>query len=98
MPFTYESWNSFSVISVEQVALGAASAQSGAAPLAARMARISPTGNCRVLSGSSNPTATAASIYVAAGAEFKLAVKPGWKIAVIQEGAATGNCSIAWCE
>jgi hypothetical protein len=79
------------------LALGAASVQSVAIPAFITEVRLSSSGNCWVAFGTS-PTAAAAdgSIYIAAGQPEYFRVSPGQKVAVIQDGAATGNLSVGF--
>lgn len=57
--------------------------------------RISSTGNCHwVLISGVNTAATANSAYLAAGQVEYVAVAPGDVIAVIRDGATTGNCTL----
>lgn len=76
------------------VTLGSASVQSTAVGEQTYAVRIVSTGACHVDVGP-NPIATAASALIAAnrvGEFFK--VQPGDKVAVIQDGSATGTCNI----
>lgn len=78
----------------QNVAIGAASVQSAAVGPQTHAVRVVATGACHIETGP-NPTATAASALIAAnthGEYFK--VSPGDKVAVIQDGAATGNLNI----
>jgi hypothetical protein len=81
----------------ENVALGAVSVQSTAAPAGTTHVRLCATGTCHVRFDSVNPTATAVSLLIpanAAGMVFRMPAT--YKVAVIQDGAATGNCNIAF--
>ena len=78
----------------QNVALGAASVQSAAVGASTFAVRVVATGACHIETGP-NPTATAASALIAAGRHgeyFK--VSPGDKVAVIQDGTATGDLNI----
>lgn len=76
------------------VALGAASVASTAVGLQTYAVRIASTGACHIAIGMA-PTATASSTLIAAGLVGEIfRIAPGEKVAVIQDGAATGNCSI----
>lgn len=68
-------------ISAETRSLTGTSAQSGAIPAGATIARIEATEAARVQVGDSNPTAAATSIYMAAGAVLDIEVTAGHKIA-----------------
>lgn len=79
----------------QNIAIGAASAQNGTALGAQTHALLlSATGNCHVLIGT-NPTALATSTLIKS-TDIPLVVKvtPGEKIAVIQDGASTGNLNV----
>lgn len=73
------------------LALGAASVASAAFGAQTYAIRIVSSGNCHFAIGAS-PSASASSAYLAGNtkAEF-IGVSPGQKIAVIQDGSATGN-------
>jgi hypothetical protein len=78
----------------KNVAIGAASVQSAAVGAQTYAIRVVATGACHIETGP-NPTATATSALIAANAHgeyFK--VSPGDKVAVIQDGTATGNLNI----
>lgn len=76
------------------VAIGAASVQSTTFGVGTQMIRISATGNCHVEIGP-NPTATANSMLVkSTDVPEHIRVGNGEKVAVIQDGASTGNLSI----
>lgn len=78
----------------KNVAIGAASVQSTAVGAQTYAIRICATGACHIETGP-NPVATATSALISANtyAEY-FKVSPGDKVAVIQDGAATGNCNI----
>lgn len=81
----------------QNITIGAASAQAtNAFGTTTTEIRIVATGNCWVNIGV-NPTAAAAAnnFYLPAGQIDYLHVNPGQKIAVIQEGAATGTFNVA---
>ena len=76
----------------QAVAIGAASVAS-TNPFGAQTwaIRVVATGNCHINIGQA-PVATATSAYVAANQKPEyIRVNPGDKIAVIQDGSATGN-------
>jgi len=76
------------------VALGAASVASTAVGLQTYAVRISSTGACHIAIGGA-PVAVAANTLIAAGQVGEVfGIAPGQKVAVIQDGSATGNCSI----
>ena len=78
----------------QTLALGAASAASTAIPAGIFHVRLSSTGNCHVQVAGS-PVATAADMLVkASDPPAYLRVQPGEKIAVIQDGTATGNLDL----
>jgi hypothetical protein len=55
---------------------------------------VSATGNCHIAVGT-NPTATATDMLVkSSDPPFVLRIAPGEKIAVIQDGAATGTLNL----
>jgi hypothetical protein len=78
---------------IQSVTIGAASVQSNPFSNRCRAIRLAPTGNIRYLIGA-NPTAVATSVYLAGGAVEVLPVTGGQRIAIIQDGAATGTVSI----
>jgi hypothetical protein len=78
----------------KNVAIGAASVQSAVVGTQTFAVRVASTGACHIEIGP-NPTATATSALIpanVAGEYFK--VSPGDKVAVIQDGASTGNLNI----
>lgn len=78
----------------QNVAIGASSTQSTAVGTQTRAVRIASTGNCHIAIGQ-NPTATATSTYIAANIVSEVfRCYPADKVAVIQDGASTGNCNI----
>lgn len=79
------------------IALGAASVQSAVFGSQTREIRVSASGNCWINIGA-NPTAAATDnngIYLPANVVDYLHVNPGERLAVIQDGAATGNLCVA---
>lgn len=80
----------------ENVAIGAASVQSTAAPAGTTHVRISAVGNCHVRFDGTNPTAVAGDILIPLGHADVFKMTPGYKVAVIQDAASTGNCNIAF--
>lgn len=68
-------------ISAETRSLSGTSAQSGAIPNGATVARIEATEAARVQVGGTSPTAAATSIYMASGAVLDIEVVAGDKIA-----------------
>jgi hypothetical protein len=85
----------FNIIAAENLATGAASAQSGAAPALTTHARlVQLTNNARFLPGA-NPTALASSPAIATGGVAFIRITAGNKIAAIQDTAA-GTLSISW--
>lgn len=78
----------------QQLALGAASVASNAFGAQTWAIRIVSSGNCHIDIGQA-PVASATSAYIAANqkAEY-IKVSPGDKIAVIQDGSATGDLYI----
>ena len=75
----------------QQIALGAASVASNAFGPQTWAIRVVATGNCHIDIGAS-PTASASTAYVAANQKPEyIRVSPGDKIAVIQDGSATGD-------
>jgi len=78
----------------QNVAIGAASVQSAAIGSQTFAVRLTALGNCHIAVGQ-NPTATATDLLLkATDPSIVLRIGPGEKIAVIQEGAATGNLNI----
>lgn len=78
----------------QTLALGAASVASAAFGSVTNYVRIASTGACHVEFGAA-PSATSASAFIAPnvrGEVFRVA--PGSKVAVIQDGTATGNLSV----
>lgn len=81
----------------ENVALGAASVQSTAAPVGTTHVRICASGACHVRFDGPNPTALATDILINAGGVGQIfKMPPTYKVAVIQDAAATGNCNITF--
>jgi|SRR5215475_1910389 len=78
----------------QNVAIGAASAASTALSAETFQIRIAATGNCHFRVGDGAPTALATDSYLPSGVVEYITVTPGQKIAVIQDGAATGNLSV----
>lgn len=79
----------------QNIALGAASVQNSPAfDPGTQMLRLNALGNCHVEVGQ-NPTATAASMLLKASdpPQF-IRISKGDKIAVIQDGASTGNLQV----
>lgn len=73
------------------LALGAASVASNAFGAQTWAIRVVSSGNCHFTLGTA-PVATASKAYMAANQRPEyISVNPGDKIAVIQDGAATGN-------
>lgn len=70
-----------SFISAETRSLSGSTAQSGAIPAGATVARIEATEDARVQIGGTNPTADASSLYMSASSIADFEVKPGDKIA-----------------
>src|SRR5262245_29712468 len=86
-------------INGRNVSIGASSVQSAAfdtsdAQHPPRLIRICATGACHYLVGA-NPSALATSPLLPANVVEYLNVRPGEKIAVIQDGAATGVLNIS---
>lgn len=78
----------------QHLALGAASVASNAFGAQTWAIRVVSAGNCHIDIGQS-PTATANTAYIAANQKPEyIKVNPGDKIAVIQDGSATGNIYI----
>lgn len=78
----------------QQLALGSASVASTALGAQTYYVRVASTGACHVEFGPS-PTATANSMLLAPNVQGEVfRVTPGTKIAVIQDGSATGNLSV----
>lgn len=81
--------------STENVTVGATSAQSSVAPPQIYRARVAAkTSDMWILVGA-NPTATTSSVFMPAGAVEYIDIRPGEKIAAIQDSAA-GALNIAW--
>lgn len=79
----------------QNVTVGASSTQSTAFGAQTYAVQISSTGSCHIEVGTA-PTATATSMLVkSTDPPMQIRVAPGEKIAVIQDGASTGNCNIA---
>lgn len=79
----------------QNIAIGAASVQNATAfGTATHALQLSATGNCHILIAT-NPTALATSTLVKS-TDVPLVVKitPGEKLAVIQDGASTGNLNV----
>lgn len=83
------------VVSSENLATGAASDQSGAAPAQVYLARIAARSNPMFYAVGTNPTATAASTFLPQNEVEVIQVNPGEKIAAIQDGGA-GQMNISW--
>lgn len=78
----------------QHLALGAASVASNAFGSQTWAIRVVAAGNCHIDIGAA-PVATANSAYIAANQKPEyIKVNPGDKIAVIQDGSATGNLYI----
>ncbi len=78
----------------QNVAVGASSVQSTAVGAQTRAVLISTTGNCHIRIGQS-PTAVATDTLIkATDPPIVLACGTADKVAVIQDGASTGNCNI----
>lgn len=78
----------------QTIAVGAASVASAAFQASTQMIQISTLGNCHVKIGTA-PTALATDMLVkASDPPLLLRVAGGEKIAVIQDGASTGNFNI----
>ena len=78
----------------QTIAIGAASVASAGFNTATQFIRISATGNCHVEIGPA-PVATANSMLVKSTDDpERIRVGNGEKIAVIQDGASTGNLSV----
>lgn len=75
----------------QTLAIGAASVASAAFGPGVQMIMVSATGNCHIAIGSA-PTAVATDLLIkATDPPLALKIAPGDKIAVIQDGTATGN-------
>ena len=70
-------------IAIQQLTIAAGAAQSAAFDSATRFVRLHADANCRVLFGP-NPTASATSARLLAGATEFFGVQPGTKVSVIQ--------------
>lgn len=78
----------------QNLAIGAASVASGAFGPGVQMIMVSALGNCHVAIGQA-PVAVATDLLLkATDPPLLLKVAPGEKIAVIQDGTATGNLNI----
>lgn len=78
----------------QNLTLGAASVVSAAVAASTQMVRLSATGNCHVAVGQA-PTAVATDMLVkASDPPMVIRVGGGEKIAVIQDGTATGTLNI----
>jgi hypothetical protein len=78
----------------QTLAIGAASVPSAAIPAGTFYVRLSALGNCHVQVGMA-PVATATDMLVkATDPPTTIRVQPGEKIAVIQDGASTGNLNL----
>lgn len=78
----------------QTLAIGAASVASTAIPVGTFYVRLSSTGNCHVQVGTA-PTAVSTDMLVkASDPPAFIRVQPGEKIAVIQDGASTGNLNL----
>lgn len=79
----------------QQIAIGASSTQNGIAfGNQTHALLLSATGNCHIAIGT-NPTATSTSTLLkSSDFQFHCKISPGEKIAVIQDGASTGNLSV----
>lgn len=78
----------------QNLAIGAASVASAAVSTETYAVRITALGNCHIEIGAA-PVATGASALVkATDGPQVLRCEPSDKVAVIQDGAATGNCNI----
>lgn len=78
----------------QNIAIGVASVQSAAVGLATFAVRVSALGNCHIRIDT-NPTAVATDFLLkASDPGVTLGIRPGEKIAVIQDGAGTGNLNI----
>ena len=80
----------------QNLALGAASVASTAAPTGVYAVRLSATGNCHVAIGAA-PAAVATDALVK-GTDYPqcFAITPGEMVAVIQDAAATGTLNVTW--
>jgi hypothetical protein len=79
----------------QDVAVGAASAQSAAFGADTRVVRVISTVACRILFGA-NPTALATSVFLPATQAEYFQVVPGHKIAVIQASSG-GTLNVTEC-
>lgn len=77
----------------QNVAIGGSSTQSAAFATSTSRVRLSATGACHIALGT-NPTATATSTYLPANVVEFVEVLGGEKVAVIQDGASTGNLNV----
>lgn len=78
----------------QNVAIGAASAASSAFGSQTRQIRVATTGACHFRVGDGTPTAVATDSLLPTGVVDYITVGPGQKLAVIQDGASTGNINI----
>ena len=78
----------------QNLAIGAASVASAAFGAGVQMIMVSAMGNCHIALGNA-PVATATDLLVkATDPPLLLTIAAGQKLAVIQDGAATGNLNI----
>lgn len=78
----------------QSLALGSASVASAVIPAGIFWVRLSATGNCHVAVGQT-PVATATDMLVkGSDPPTFVRVQPGEKVAVIQDGTATGNLNL----
>lgn len=72
------------LIASETISISGTSAQSGAVPAGAALARCSATETCRISNASASPTASATGgVYLEGGQSIDLDVNPGDRIAGI---------------
>ena len=78
----------------QTLAIGAASVPSTAIPANVFYVRLSATGNCHVQVGTAPTAVSTDALVKATDPPAVVRVQPGEKIAVIQDGTATGNLDL----
>lgn len=81
----------------QNLAIGAASVPSTAAPASIFVVRLTASGNCHIKIGPATPVAVATDLMLKSTDPSQyLAISPGEEVAVIQDGAATGTLNVTW--
>ena len=87
----------YRIRTAEDVAIGATSAaSSGTAGPGDHAVFLAPDANCHVRIGPATPTAVATDTYLAGNTTATFRISDGDKVAVIQEGAATGQLNVSF--